>query len=94
MLNAGAVTRWEPLNGHASLSHAWSSGTTFDLTTCVLGVQPTRPAVGLGATRLTGERGTEDNDLREGRARYGLTDPGSFRVESIPSTATREEGDR
>jgi alpha-L-rhamnosidase len=44
MLAAGATTWWEHLSGHASRSHAWSSGPNVDLSTYVLGVQPTEPA--------------------------------------------------
>ncbi|MGH7320589.1 MAG: alpha-L-rhamnosidase C-terminal domain-containing protein, partial [Candidatus Rokuibacteriota bacterium] len=43
MLDAGATTWWEHLTGHASLSHGWSTAPNFDLSTYVLGVEPTEP---------------------------------------------------
>jgi len=144
MLASGATSWWEHLDGHASLSHAWSAAPTFDLPTQVLGVQPTEPAftafrvrpeladlhwakgivptvhgditvewrrdaaafqlrlnvpmaagvelsvpaMSLEATQLTADKRAERSDFHAGRARYWVTGPGIFRVDSIFSASS------
>lgn len=43
MMDAGATTIWEVWNPHGSECHAWAATPTFDLSTYVLGVRPTKP---------------------------------------------------
>lgn len=50
------------------------------------------PAVSLDATKLTGKRGAVRRDFREGRARYWVTGPGFFDVESSLIGVNRQPG--